>query len=192
MRLRFHSSFVALLLTAGAVSFAIVPAQAQVNFNGAAMTLFHDSPNVGTHLENRSIIVGPGTEAFNVVAGYNLDVSATNLLVTFTHTGNWNPGTFNGLVLFDSNNVVPTITGVSIASTNSPFDASRLSFDADNVYMNFASLPTVNGQTVNVQVAFAGSGVAAPEPATLTLLAMGLLPIAGAATWRKRRAAAVR
>lgn len=151
------------------------------NFVGRNMTLFYDDPTLGSHIDTRNFTV-TGVEAAGILGFMDVDVSASQIILSTSLTGNTTaslPGrSFSGLNLSDTNGLVQAITGVSInpASNFSGFDASRLSFDADNVFTNLQGLTFRPDTRLVLDVTFAPAGVAAaPEPSALLLLALGML-----------------
>jgi hypothetical protein len=90
------------------------------------------------------------------------------------------PGSFNGWRFHDALGAMPAITSVTVnaATRIEGFDASRISFDADNIWLNFASLG-------NSEVFYAVVDVRlVPEPASWAMFAAGLLALGTAARRR--------
>src|ERR1019366_9022771 len=106
------------------------------------------------------------------------DITSTNVLgsnVDFT------PAIFNGYQVFVNSGGSP-ITGVTIAFNDVVgFDASRISFDATDVWVNMQSLETTPGLDWQLDLQF---GSTTPEPGTLIMLGTGILGLAG--TLRRR------
>jgi hypothetical protein len=152
------------------------PASAQT-FLGADMTFHHDFPSLGNHLATNNFVVGPGVEAPLGYSGlYSVDVGANTILIDFTGTSSWSPASFNGAVLRDTGaNDVPNILGATLTSTNLVgFNASRVTFDAQAVYLNFQGLSFDPSRQILVTVDFEGGAAAVPEPISLALFAPGL------------------
>ena len=95
---------------------------------------------------------------------------------------NWTSTSFNGFVLSDVFSTVDAFTGVTInAATNYlGFDASRVTFDANNIYVNLQGL-TANG-TITLDIK--GSTGAVPEPAAWAMMLAGF-GLVGAAMRRR-------
>lgn len=97
-------------------------------------------------------------------------------------------GTFNGWSFYDTTNNLPPITGVTVNGTTTiaGFDASRVSFDADHIYLNFVDLADQNNFYAAVDVTF---GV--PEPGTWALMFAGLGLVASVARRTRPGTAAI-
>jgi hypothetical protein len=159
-------------------SFATaIPAKA--TFAGDIVTVNYEWPDLGTVLyAGGSSTIAAGGTTFDMSSGGVLaDVSSSNILLTFP--GGWGfstaPKTFDGVVVTDP---LAVITGVSLASTNiAGFVASDLSFDANNVYIDFPFPPFSSldaGASVSADVQFA-SPVPEPKSLYLTMAVLALL-----------------
>lgn len=124
------------------------------------------------------VVVGAGLEVppffWNI---YAIDLSDTNILFTFPGTccGGFTPGTFNGIHFYDLLGTIDDFTSVSIASSNvSGFNNSRISFDANNIYVNFQSLvPNQTTSAVSLNITTS----AAPEPSAWLLMTGGAVTL---------------
>ena len=133
---------------------------------------------------NGDYVVGSGIEITNIANGsyfgYNrygtIDISDTNIYVHFNVTDGWMAEPFNGFRISDALGLIPDFTSVTInAATNmSGFGASRISFDADNIWINWQGLTFVYDTVVSLDI----NSTSVPEPATLLLLGFGLIGIA--------------
>jgi hypothetical protein len=147
------------------------------NFVGRNLTLFYDDPTLGTHIDTRSFTV-TGVEAERILGFMDVDVSASQMVLSTSLTGNTTASlpasSFSGLNLSDTSGLVRAITGVTInpSSNFSGFNASRLSFDADNLFVNLQGLTFRPETRLVLDVTFAPTAAAAPEPSSLALLAL--------------------
>jgi hypothetical protein len=139
-------------------------------------------------------VVGAGVEfpagsfpAYNT----NAFVDVSDLTIDYGQTGgtSYTGAAFNGFRFYDALGAIPPITGVTVdgATTLAGFDASRVSFDADNIYINMQGLSAGGAHLVRLDVQF--GTIAVPEPSAILLLGSGLIALA-IPVWRRRRRAA--
>jgi len=118
----------------------------------------------------------------------NFSFSFTDTTATasdFTESNGWNPTPFNGFRLYDVNGTIPTFTSVTIdpASNMFGFNASRITFDANNIYVNWNGLNYDVNTVVKLNI-----NSAVPEPANWALMIAGFSLVGAAA---RRRCTAV-
>lgn len=134
------------------------------------------SPNMSTILNgfDYDYVVGSDKEIENIV-GTNMDVDFfdTSILFSFDFTATFSYETFNGIRIEDRAGNVPDFMSASYSAdpgTTLPsgFDASRISYDANNIYVNFRGIEGATSRTVRLDVV--------PEPALIfpTLLGVGV------------------
>jgi hypothetical protein len=147
-----------------------------------AVEVFQYNPFFGQDVSfGGVVVVGPGIEGF-FPGLYNVDVTDTTITVLFTSSsafGDGGPDPFptgmNGVRVLDVNNTISAFTSVSlVSSTLAGFDASRLAFDANNIYLNFANLSVAPGVSVTAAVN-AVSAIPEPELGVLLLAGIGLI-----------------
>jgi hypothetical protein len=176
------------LLTLVAVSAgAAIPVHATV-LDGQTVRLTYEYPTLGTifNLNSFDLLVGPGVEISGFPVGdprTNIDFSDTNIYVTYNSLGTWNVVPFNGFHVFDAFGTIPAFTSVTMnADTNLlGFDASRITFDDDNIWVNWQGLSFDTATVVSLDIA----GNQVPEPTTIMLFGLGIPGLVRAARRRQ-------
>lgn len=184
--------FAALALATGLIGSA----QATPLLDGKVVGFTYHYPDQTTpygYADNGNYLVGSGIEIANVVDGLaQMDISDRNLLIAFLppayiflpSESNFYPSTFSGFVIYDAFNTIEDFTSVTInpASNMAGLDDSRISFDANHIWVNWQGLPfDLNRTVVSLDL---NRGHAVPEPASLALVGLGLAAIA--ASLRRR------
>ena len=179
--------FVQTVLVAVALFGCARYSEATPILDGKTLEITYRHPTINDVIGTNIVVVGAGIEWQAFSGLVNVDVSDTNIRFTFLTTGAFQNVSFSGFAFFDTLGTIPSFTGVTLNSTNmSGFTQSRLSFDADHIFVNWQGLPFTADTFVSVDVA-AGSA-AVPEPATWTLVSCGLVLLGRRMffTWRRR------
>ena len=113
-----------------------------------------------------------------------LNLSDTNILADFIASTSYTGASFNGFRISDVNSTIGDFTGVTINGLTNMvgFDASRVTFDANNIWVNWQGLAFHSDTFVALDIN--GSNQVS-EPAGIALLALGLL--AASAAGRRSR-----
>jgi hypothetical protein len=131
-------------------------------------------PNTATVLFGpTNAVVGAGVELSGFAGFANIDFSDTNILITTIRDAGVNNVAFDGFRFFDVNGLIPDITSVTLnpATNYAGFTSSRLTFDANNVFVNVANLPGLNGQKISIDL---NTSASVPEPGTFAMIAAAL------------------
>ncbi len=177
-----RSAFFSLTLVIGLLAF-VSGSPAHASLSGQSLDAGYYLPDTvtpygGAAFAPSSFIVGPGLETIADVEGVTdllIDFSDTSLTITLQtilSTPTWNPAPFSGLI-FDS--AAPLdIAGatVNVSTTMAGFDASRVTFNSNQILVNWQGLSYVNGTEVKIDFSFV------PEPGTALLLGLGLAGLA--------------
>ncbi|MEO8407973.1 MAG: PEP-CTERM sorting domain-containing protein, partial [Oxalobacteraceae bacterium] len=130
-----------------------------------------------------TFVVGAGIETTFDVEGVTqivTDFGDTSLrfdFVTILSTPTWNPAAFNGVIFNRLAGASLSLLSASIdpISTMSGFDASRVTFNDNQIAINWNGLSYINGTTLLINFVSAPNSV--PEPGTTALLVLGLFSI---------------
>lgn len=139
--------------------------------------------------DNGNYLVGPGIEVANIVDDVGtMDIFVTPppyplwmIYVVFNRSGTFSQGLFNGFRITDIFGTIPDFRMVmnNTYTNMAGFDQSRITFDADHIWVNWQGLSFDWGTIVVLEV----NPDPLPEPSTLLLLGSGILGLAYA---RKR------
>lgn len=173
-------SFVGLaaLLATGAASASLLDGQT-VNYQ----YFYPDTSTPYSNAPNGDYVVGPGVEITNFVDGWagDIDLSDTQIAILFTEVS-FSGGDFNGFRINDVNMSIASFGAVTINSaSNVTLDPSRISFDADNIWVSFAGDSYSPGDKLVLDVS------AVPEPQTYALMLLGLFGVAAVSRRAKQR-----
>ncbi|MCZ8379200.1 tandem-95 repeat protein, partial [Mycobacterium sp. CPCC 205372] len=134
-----------------------------LGFEGKTVNYSYLYPTVSDVWDNTSqdVTVGSGVEITSLYSGSiasSVDLSNDRVLVTFHDNASWNDfGTFNGIRVSDEAGTVNSIVNVTLLQNggNAALDATRITFDADNVYLDWEGLAFQAGTQVELLVLFA-------------------------------------
>ena len=131
-------------------------------FEGQTINYAYLYPTVSTVYVNNihDVTVGPDVEVSQLYAEQNIasmDISNDRLLITYVDYADWNDTSYNGFRISDSSGTVDDIVGVTVLQDggNPGFDTTRVTFDANNVYVNWHGLEFQPGDVVEIGIQFA-------------------------------------
>lgn len=167
-----------LLLSSFVMLSFMVPSTSSALMLGNTVQYQYLYPTINSNYNNASngnYLVGPGIEVANIADGTGtVDISDTNILADFNRSTYWFNSSFNGFRITDIFGAISAFTSVTInpITNMAGFDASRITFDADHIWVNWRGL----GFDANTIVSLDVNGSApVPEPSTLLLLGSGIL-----------------
>jgi hypothetical protein len=171
----------AAVLAAGAM-----PAQATLSA-GNAIELTYLYPNLNTVYPGAGpiTIAGSVDSVSNFAGILNIHFTDTSILMTLTVNAGINGVAFDGLRFTDVNKTL-SFSGLAldVAATNyAQFDASRISYQGDSIFINLVDVPGQAGQRILL------SASPVPEPGQWALMFGGLALLGGLAHGRRRAVA---
>lgn len=177
--------FVMAAVAAAALSAGVANAG---NFDGSTIQYQFRFPDLGSVGQTQSAVVGPGVEFVDSSDYYIVDLGGSDFTVTDTYGGYNTGSSFNGIVLSDVTDNLSAITGVTFTGGGFAGEQPTLSFDGNNIYLNFAAITqgTAPGTSYSYHVTFGD----VPEPASWALMLGGFGMVGGAL--RSSRKVAVR
>ncbi len=137
---------------------------------------FPTASSVYSSPANGNYLVGAGVEIpTGVCCGFEgaVDISDSNIRVDFHASSSYSGAAFNGFRVTDVFNTIDdfTLASVNAVTNMAGFSAANVSFDANNIYVNWQGLSFEPGRVVSIDLA----GAHVPEPGALSLLALSLL-----------------
>ena len=175
--------------------FAVYAGQAQagVLLDGKTVGYQYLIPTTSDlYYQPADFVVGPGVELpalTNNTSDYaTVDFSDTNIYVDFYGAAGFTSATFNGFRLYDSLNTIAPIINVTVnpVTNLAGFSAANVSFDADNVYVNFQGLFFDASTVVSLDL----TPGAVPAPSTMVTWAGVMAVVAVVGVVRRRQAIA--
>jgi hypothetical protein len=170
------------LLAAAAFWGASCGAQAGL-LNGESLSftyLFPDQASIMAEEGDR--VVGTGVE-FNFYDMFWVDIADTSITINNFFASDsetsFDASSFNGFVIRDLNSAV-SFTSVVLDSLSNMIglDASRISFDAHNIYVNWQGLSFNSNTQIQLNLAGIGSNASSlPESNSLIIIALGLMAL---------------
>ena len=176
-----------LILPLIALVIAGFAGQAFADLIGDTVTINYLFPDINTVFQTLGTgTVTAGGFTTNSFGQHDFEVFGSEITLTnvFGSDVNFLSGTFNGYQMINDTGT-PPITGVTVAFSDvSGFDASRVTFDATDVWLNMHDLTTTPGLDIALDLQFGPRSV--PEPSALLLLGSGFAAL-GAVAWRQHR-----
>lgn len=185
--LRFSGFFKGLL---AAVAFVATLGTAHATLlTGKTVSYQYAFPSINSNYgspADGNYVVGSGVEILN---GFccnfegQLDFTDAGFKAVFHDEGSYTYSSFNGFRVSDVFGQIASFTSVTIGTATNMvgFDASRISFDHDNIWINWQGLAFNPNTVVAIEVNGASD---VPEPGVIALMGLAL---AGLAVSRRRK-----
>lgn len=175
------------LLVAIALGITPVVGYGQTDITGKLVRVDRLNPTkADVFFQIGTATVGAGIEINS--GGINYDFGPSSLTLTSSTTVPSSYPTnfaFNGFGVRDVNGTIPAFTSFFIIGSNvSGFDASKLSFNSDNLFVDQAGT-SWNGSS-RIELGFTTASTV-PEPGTWMLVMAGMVAIGSAASRRNRK-----
>lgn len=174
-----------------AVALALIATPAQATLIGDTVSVEYHFPDLGTIVESELTVVQAGPadtvtllEIF--LTPVNIDVESSSVQIDWAPV-EFTPANFNGVVITDMDFLGPpaSILGLNILTNAAGWNDAFASFTTDSIALNYANLgPMVDGFSMTVELLVQQ---AAPEPAPLGLMVLGLSAVALGARRRSPR-----
>lgn len=128
-----------------------------------------------------------GSAPGGIIVAANLIVSDTTIEFIYKQASGFTSAAFNGYVFKDVSPDIPAFTSLAVdpATTLAGFGASRISFTSNQININVSGLAANVGTVLELDLTVAAPAV--PEPASVALLVLGLVPAAALASLRRSR-----
>ena len=144
-----------------------------------------------TFWESTALTVSDAVELPDIagqgVLDLNISDSSPELAFDFINesTNTFTATAFNGFFISDVSNSIADFIGVNIDGTNlAGFDADRIFFNADTIYLNFTGIEFSSNAYIDFDIEFA-STTSVPEPGTMLLFGLGLVGLVSVKSKKK-------
>ncbi|MDJ0741110.1 MAG: hypothetical protein QNJ91_15450 [Gammaproteobacteria bacterium] len=187
------TSWISKDVTLATLSLALLlgPAVAGAGLLGNDITVsreFGTAPGGLVTLESATATMSAGLEFDDFYASgvFDIDVSDTRIDIVFNQVLNASPAfSFNGLVFEDSNDTIADFTAFTLlASPIGGLDASFLSFNANQLFLDLGGIGELPGDTIALAVQAGLPTVSMPVAQPLALLVLGVVGLAGLRRYR--------
>lgn len=136
-----------------------------MSFSGKNIDVKYLIPDPSSVLDFRSVTVGNGVEVSGLVGDFTIDISSNEIYVDYASIFSWGPAAFNGIAVSDVANNVDTIEGVSLDTNIVGLDASDITWDADNIWVNWQGIFGDDNSYLRIVVDFVDAPVVhKPDP----------------------------
>lgn len=157
---------------------------AKAGLLGENLQLDYRHPDINTIYLGSSyqFTVSNSIEIPNLVSLFSVDVTDTGIVLDWFHEPNqFTPSAFNGIALIDYTGAIGPFLDVTIdpVTNLSGFDSSRISFDANNIYVNFESLNYNINDIVKLDITTGPNASIVPLPATVWLFGTAIASLMG-------------
>jgi len=150
------------LVAALALAAATTATTAQAGWVGGTVGWTLETPRGTVVADRGTALVGQTGQEFNAKPFNDFVIDANGNSINLRNLGNLpvsfqgtTPSGFLGFAFTDVNRTISRITGVSLTANDvTGFDATRVTFDDDNVYINLNGVAPAFGEDLTVEISF--------------------------------------
>ena len=172
-------------ILAGHPAMALVP----TDWNGATIGVEYLFPNTGSQYDSDgTVVVGPGPEGNLTEVQFSYDITGNQIILNGFSSSSWTTAFFNGPHFYDAGGDDLDLTGVSVnpASNMGGLSNANLTWDGNNIWLNWQGIPFNTETQVILDLQFAPNQPEVPEASTWA--AGGALALLAGGMWLRRRA----
>lgn len=125
-------------------------------FFGKTIDYTYLFPSTGNPYFHTAVTVGESVEITDVDGSgqATVDFGATRITIDYFENVTWTLSSFNGFCVFDASGAVSDITGVTLSGVNMNSFLPVLTWDANNIYVNWSGASFSSSTLIFLDVLF--------------------------------------